>query len=296
MTVAGRSSEDLWVCHLGTVPYRDALALQERLRARRQAEELPDTLLLLEHPPVYTRGRRSHADDLPFGEDFYRAKGIDVVDVDRGGQLTYHGPGQLVGYPIMRIDDVHRYLRTMEDAIIAALGQEGVPARSRHDEGIDYTGVWVGDRKIASIGVHVSRGVTTHGFAVNVNNDLQPFTWVVACGLPDVTMTSVAHELATNAAHTPTPGTTPTLDAARAPAHTAPARAAALDCQPALSCLRKRIAHSFCQAHGRRQRLVTPQRLGIDTANASRRAERAPIKTHQPASIQRPAPAEAVPA
>lgn len=264
MTVADRSSEDLWVCHLGTVPYRDALALQERLRARRQAEELPDTLLLLEHPPVYTRGRRSHADDLPFGEDFYRAKGIDVVGVDRGGQLTYHGPGQLVGYPIMRIDDVHRYLRTMEDAIIAALGEAGIAARSRHHEGIDYTGVWVDDRKIASIGVHVSRGVTTHGFAVNVNNDLEPFTWVVACGLPDVSMTSLSRESVNECA--------------------------------SLSCFRRRMAYAFCQAHGRRQRLVTPQRLGIDTANPSRRAELAPIKTEQPASVQQPAPAEAVPA
>ncbi len=239
-----QSPTDIRVCRLGTVAYRDALAAQEQIRARRQAEELPDTLLLLEHQPVYTRGRRSGADDLPFGEDFYRARGIDVVDVDRGGQLTYHGPGQLVGYPIMRIDDVHRHLRTMEDAIIGALGEEGIAARSRHDEGIDYTGVWVDDRKIASIGVHVSRGVTTHGFAVNVHNELQPFSWVVACGLPSVTMTSIARE-------------------------------SAGDCQ-ALACFRKRIAHSFCQAHGRRQRLVTPQRLGIDTAHASRRAELAP--------------------
>ena len=258
MTVTDRSSSELWVCHLGTVAYRDALAIQEQVRARRQADELPDTLLLLEHPPVYTRGRRSDAEDLPLGEGFYRAKGIDVVDVDRGGRLTYHSPGQLVGYPIMRIDDVHRYLRTIEHAIVAALAGEGVHARSRHDEGIDYTGVWVGDRKIASIGVHVSRGVTTHGFAVNVENDLEPFSWVLACGLPDVTMTSLARELA---------------------------------CEPALSCMRKRVAHSFCEAHGRRQRLVSPARLGIDTTNAARRAtERAPI------NMSPPAPAEAVPA
>ncbi len=235
------------MCHLGLVPYRDALAIQEQIRARRQEDELPDTLLLLEHPPVYTRGRRSGAEDLPLGEDFYRAKGIDVISVDRGGRLTYHSPGQLVGYPIMRIDDVHSYLRTMEHAIIAALAQAGVQARSRHHEGIDYTGVWVHDRKIASIGVHVSRGVTTHGFAVNVSNDLEPFSWVVACGLPDVTMTSLARE-------------------------------SAGECE-ALSCLRRRVAYAFCEAHGRRQRLVSPARVGIDTANAGRRAERAPIKT-----------------
>src|ERR1700761_3258921 len=139
---------ELWVCHIGLVPYSDALAIQGRLRERRQAEEIPDTLLLLEHPPVYTRGRRSGAEDLPFGEDFYRAKGIDVHATDRGGKLTYHGPGQLVGYPIVRIDDVGRYLRTMEAAIVAALAEQRIAARSRHDEGIDYTGVWVGERKI----------------------------------------------------------------------------------------------------------------------------------------------------
>jgi lipoyl(octanoyl) transferase len=260
MTAADRSSEELWVCHLGTVPYRDALAMQDAIRARRQAGELPDTLLLLEHPPVYTRGRRSGAADLPFGEDFYRARGIEVIDTDRGGQLTYHGPGQLVGYPIMGIEDVHRYLRTMEDAIVAALSEEGLRGRSRHEEGIAYTGVWVQERKIASIGVHVSRGITTHGFAVNVENDLDPFTWVVACGLPDVRMTSLARELA-------------------------PAGSTGM------ACMRRRLAFHFCQAHGRRQRLVSPRRLGIDTTNpAGLAAERAPISTTHPA------PAEPIPA
>jgi lipoyl(octanoyl) transferase len=253
-------SVDLWVCHLGVVPYRDALAMQDAIRARRQAGELPDTLLLLEHPPVYTRGRRSGAGDLPFGADFYRAKGIEVIDTDRGGQLTYHGPGQLVGYPIMRVEDVHRFLRTMEQAIVAALSEVGVQARSRHDEGIDYTGVWVGERKIASIGVHVSRGIATHGFAVNVENDLEPFTWVVACGLPDVSMTSLERELA-------------------------PSRSTGL------ACMRRHLAYQFSHAHGRRQRLISPRRLGIDTTHAAGlAAERAPISTSPPA------PAEAIPA
>jgi lipoyl(octanoyl) transferase len=286
MNLADRSSQELWVCNLGVVPYRDALAIQERIRARRQADEVPDTLLLLEHPPVYTRGRRSGAEDLPLGEDFYRAKGIDVIVTDRGGKLTYHGPGQLVGYPIMRIDDVHRYLRTMEGAIISALAEEGIAARSRHDEGIDYTGVWVDDRKIASIGVHVSRGVTTHGFAVNVRNDLEPFSWVVACGLPNVTMTSIAGERDTDETRTPLPdpasalGPPPALD----PVPANPGTASTSACRPAFSCFRKRVAYAFCQAHGRRQRLVSPARIGIDTANA------APIKT-----ISLP-PAEPVPA
>jgi lipoyl(octanoyl) transferase len=225
-------SDELWVCHLRHLPYSDGVAIQETVRARRQAGELPDTLLMLEHPPVYTRGRRAGAEDLPLPESFYRAKGIDVADTDRGGKLTYHAPGQLVGYPIMGIDDVGRYLRTMEDSIVAALSEQGIEARSRHHEGIDYTGVWVDDRKIASIGVHVSRGVTTHGFAVNVDNDLEPFSWVTACGLPDVQMTSIARELGAERAR-------------------------------GLPCFRKEMAYRFCEAHGRRQRLVSAARLGI---------------------------------
>jgi lipoyl(octanoyl) transferase len=188
------TASELWVCPLGTIEYREALALQERVRAARQADLVPDVLLLLEHPPVYTRGRRSDAAELTMGEAWYRAQGIDVVDTDRGGRVTYHGPGQLVGYPIMRIEDVIAYLRTMEQAIVAALADAGIAARARPDDGPDFTGVWTGERKIASIGVHVARGVTTHGFAINVQNDLQPFSWVVACGLDGVQMTSVVQE------------------------------------------------------------------------------------------------------
>jgi len=188
------TADELWVCRLGLVEYREALALQERVRAARKADALPDTLLLLEHPRVYTRGRRSVPGELPLGEGFYRAQGIDVVDVDRGGRLTYHGPGQLVGYPIMRIVDVIAYLRRIEAAIVATLADGGLAARGRPEDGPDYTGVWTGDRKIASIGVHVSRGVTTHGFAINVDNDLEPFAWVVPCGLDGVGMTSVLLE------------------------------------------------------------------------------------------------------
>ena len=187
-------TDELWVCRRPAVEYREALALQERVRAARQAERVADTLLLLEHPPVYTRGRRSDPRELPMGEAWYRERGIDVVDTDRGGRVTYHGPGQLVGYPIMRIADVIAYLRTMERAIVAALAEAGVAARVRPDEGPDFTGVWTEDRKIASIGVHVARGVTTHGFAINVDNDLEPFGWVVPCGLDGVRMTSVLRE------------------------------------------------------------------------------------------------------
>jgi len=226
------ANDELWVCHLGTVPYRDALAMQQDIRERRQMQELGDTLLLLEHPPVYTRGRRSCDDELTLGEDFYRARGIEVVDTDRGGRVTYHGPGQLVGYPIMRTIDIGSYLRTMEGSIIAALAEEGINARSRCAEGPDYTGVWVEDRKIASIGVHVARGVTTHGFAVNVDADLAPFSWVVACGLPDVVMTSIAKE-------------TTSADAVDADG------------------FRASMAEHFCRAHDREPRLVAPAQLGI---------------------------------
>ncbi len=248
--------DELWVCHLGTVPYLDAVALQEQVREQRQAQELPDTLLLLEHPPVYTHGRRSAADELPFAEDFYRAKGIDLLATDRGGRVTYHGPGQLVGYPIMGVTDIGSHLRTMEASIVAALAEEGIAARSRADEGPDYTGVWVGPRKIASIGVHVSRGISTHGFAVNIDNDLDPFSWVVACGLPDVAMTSIADELGNlNPRHAD-------YDSA-APVNVSEASRVA--------CFRKWMAYAFSQAHERRQRLVSPQRLGVDAPVAPTR-------------------------
>ena len=227
------TGEELWVCELGLVPYADALALQERLRGRRLSGRLPDTLLLLEHPPVYTRGRRSREEELPLGEDFYRSRGIEVIGTDRGGRVTYHGPGQLVGYPIMRIDDIGSYLRAMEAAIVSALAREGVHARSRCAEGADYTGVWVGERKIASIGLHVSRGVSTHGFAVNVNNELEPFRWVVACGLPGVSMTSLANELGSSRA-------------------------------VSLQRFRRVMAERFCHVLGRDERLVSPARLGIE--------------------------------
>jgi lipoyl(octanoyl) transferase len=215
---------DLAVVQLGVVPYPEALELQLRLRDARQAGEIGDTLLLLEHPPVYTRGRRTEPHDLPMGEDWYRAQGIEVHDTDRGGRVTYHGPGQLVGYPIMQIGDVPEFIHTMELAVIASLADEGIDAEVR--DGL--TGIWAGDAKIGSIGVHVSRGVTTHGFAVNVDNDLQPFEWVVPCGIDGVRMTSVCKET----------GRTDSL-----------------------GCFRKRVAYRFAQAYGMRQRITSLERL-----------------------------------
>jgi lipoyl(octanoyl) transferase len=178
----------------GLVSYEEARGAQKALEDARQRDEIADVLLLLEHPPVYTKGRRSEPGELPMGEDWYRMQGIEVCPTDRGGRVTYHGPGQLVGYPIVDLraygDDVHLYVRRLEEVMIAALGECGVEARCR--EGL--TGVWVGERKIGSIGVHVNRGVTTHGFAVNVANDLQPFEWIVPCGIADCQVTSITRE------------------------------------------------------------------------------------------------------
>jgi lipoyl(octanoyl) transferase len=220
--------EELWTVDLGLVEYRAAHDLQERVRAARIRGAIPDTLLLLEHPPVYTRGRRSAPGELGMGEEWYRAQGIDIVDVDRGGKVTYHGPGQLVGYPIVGIGDVMDYVGSLEGAIATALADEGIAARGRSHEGIAWTGVWVDDRKLASIGLHVSQGVAKHGFAVNVDNSLEPFGWIVPCGLPEVQMTSIAAERGAG---------------------------------PHMRCFRKRMAWRFAQAHGARQRLVSRVRL-----------------------------------
>ena len=193
--MTGLQELPIWCVRTGLVPYGEAFALQKRIERARREEALPDVLLLLEHPPTYTRGRRSEPGELPMGVDWYRMQGIEVVDTDRGGRVTYHGPGQLVGYPIMSLrpygDDVHDYIRRMERVIVASLATFGVEAGL-----VDgLTGVWTSERrKIASIGVHVSRGITTHGFAVNVNNDLQPFEWIVPCGIEHCQMSSITRE------------------------------------------------------------------------------------------------------
>jgi lipoate-protein ligase B len=187
--------EPIACIRLGQVPYEEARETQKRLEGLRHREAIPDVLLLLEHPPVYTKGRRSTPDELPMGEDWYRMQGIEIAPTDRGGRVTYHGPGQLVAYPIVSLraygDDVHLYVRNLERVMIGSLAEHGVEAGLR--DGL--TGVWVGERKIGSIGVHVNRGVTTHGLAVNVNNDLQPFEWIVPCGIDHCQVTSLTREL-----------------------------------------------------------------------------------------------------
>lgn len=179
------------VRRLGRVRYREALELQRELVSRRIADEIPDTLLLLEHPAVFTLGKRTQDSHIPGGLESLRRLGAEVFSTDRGGSVTYHGPGQIVGYPIVDLkamrQDVKWYLNSLEETVIRALGDIGITAgRSRN-----RTGVWVGDRKICAIGVRVERWVASHGFALNVNTDLQPFREIIPCGIPDGGITSV---------------------------------------------------------------------------------------------------------
>jgi lipoyl(octanoyl) transferase len=189
-------SRSLRVLDLGPRPYREALELQRELcRARAAGETAEDLLLLVEHEPVVTLGRATRAASLPLAPAELERRGLSVFEVERGGDVTYHGPGQLVGYPILDLrehrTDLHWYLRTLEDALITALGVLGIEA-SRNP---GLTGVWTAGRKIASIGIHVKQWVTLHGFALNVTTDLSRFDLVVPCGIQNVVMTSVAEEL-----------------------------------------------------------------------------------------------------
>ena len=189
-------SERLLVTDLGRRAYEEVLELQRDLCRRRLAGDLADDrLLLVEHDPVVTLGRGTRASSLPLAPAELAGRGVPVVEVERGGDVTYHGPGQLVGYPILHLGehrrDLHWYLRTLEDVLVLALGRLGVEAERRHG----LTGVWTAGRKIASIGIHVKQWVTYHGFALNVSTDLTAFDLIVPCGIEDVMMTSVAEEL-----------------------------------------------------------------------------------------------------
>jgi lipoyl(octanoyl) transferase len=168
---------------LGRIGYAEALAIQKDLATRRKAGEIPDQLLIVEHPHVITLGRNGHLENLLASEDILRRAGISFHASDRGGDITYHGPGQIVGYPIFDLRewkrDVVAYVRTMEQAIIDALGEFGIAA-GRLD---GCTGVWVNGKKLAAIGVHISRWVTSHGFALNRTTDLNYFQYIVPCGL-----------------------------------------------------------------------------------------------------------------
>ena len=190
------SASPLEVRRLGRVPYADALALQEELRARLGRGEIGDTVLLLEHPDVVTFGRSAKPENALHDDTELRQAGYDVFRVNRGGDVTWHGPGQLVGYPILDLtrhgSDVHLYLRALESVLIAALADFGLRAQRR--EG--FAGVWLDERrKIASIGVGLRRWLTLHGFALNVNCDLSRFGAIVPCGLAGVEMVSMASAL-----------------------------------------------------------------------------------------------------
>ena len=186
--------------HLGLVPYARGLELQRAAaRARISGALAHDVLLLLEHPPVITLGRSSKAQHLVATPEMLAERGVELFEAERGGDVTFHGPGQLVGYPIVNLrghrKDLHWYLRQVEAVLIHALEATGIDAE--RSEG--RTGVWTGGRKIASIGVHARDWVTWHGFALNVSNDLSYFDLIVPCGLAGVTMTSVDRELGSTA-------------------------------------------------------------------------------------------------
>ncbi len=178
---------------LGRIPYAEAVELQLAVRDTVKKSEGPERFLLLEHPHVYTLGRNADGSDILAGPDWLRARGVEVADCDRGGQVTYHGPGQLVGYPIVNLSpdrrDIRRYVRDLQEALIRTLAGYGIEGRPGEEAA--FIGVWVGESKIASIGVHLSRWITTHGFALNVSTDLSYFSGIIPCGLNQVEMTSI---------------------------------------------------------------------------------------------------------
>jgi lipoyl(octanoyl) transferase len=251
-------SAEVLVIRCGLVSYDEALVAQRWLRDARQEGAIPDALLLLEHPPVYTRGRRATPEELPMAIEWYGLQGIEVRDTDRGGQVTYHGPGQLVAYPIVDLqpygDDVHEYVRRLEQVAIRSLAQYEVEAQTI--EGL--TGVWtegapppggrraenrsisaeIGPsteeaRKIGSIGVHVSRGITTHGLAINVSNDLKPFEWIVPCGIEGCQVTSLSRETGE---------------------------------EQSLAAFTTTVADNFAEVYGRDPVPTSPDALGLDNA------------------------------
>ncbi|SEH10917.1 lipoyl synthase [Thermoleophilum album] len=217
-------AHELWVSWLGLVEYREALELQRRVHAARVADRIPDVLLLLEHPPVYTCGVRTRPEDLPLPREEYERRGIAVHAVDRGGRVTYHGPGQLIGYPIVRVGRVREFVSAIERALVAVLNAEGVT--DAHVPASD-TGIWTSHGKIASIGIRVRDGVSLHGFALNVDCDLEPFRWIHPCGMSEAAMSSLALE-----------------------GH--PGR---------MRCVRRRCGYELARALGARQRLVSRDRL-----------------------------------
>lgn len=180
---------------LGVVNYPTGLELQREKVAARKAGAIPDTLLLLEHPHVYTLGRNARREHVLVSLEFLRSRGAEVFDTDRGGDVTYHGPGQLVGYPIIDLTqhrrDIAWYMRSLEEVFVRVASDYGIEAGRVPGA----TGVWVGSEKLAAMGVHISRWTTSHGFAFNINTDLRYFDWIVPCGLRDKGVTSLSRLL-----------------------------------------------------------------------------------------------------
>ncbi|MBE0571405.1 MAG: lipoyl(octanoyl) transferase LipB [Ignavibacteriaceae bacterium] len=185
----------LTYCDLGFIDFKDSWDLQKEIFSKRVAGEVEDYLLLLEHPNTYTLGKTAHRENLKGSEDYLRENQISVYDIDRGGDITYHGPGQIVGYPIIDLNnwfkDTHKYLRALEEVIIKTCSEYGLNC----DRNLKHTGVWIGDKKIAAIGIKVSRWITMHGFAFNVNTDLNLFNGIIPCGIQDKSVTSLSKEL-----------------------------------------------------------------------------------------------------
>lgn len=175
------------IINLGRMDYQEALDIQEKLVAERQAGEGMDTLLLVEHPPVLTLGRRGKLDNIVVSEEFLRANNIKVYEISRGGDITYHGPGQIVGYPVMDLRnhgrDIKDFVWRIEETFIRLLDEQYNIKAVREDN--KYTGVWIDDKKITAIGIGVKKWVTMHGFAFNVNTNLDHFNWIIPCGLAD---------------------------------------------------------------------------------------------------------------
>ncbi len=188
-------NKKLKYCDLGTFDYKDAWDLQKSILDLRYQQRIDDVLLLLEHPHTYTLGKTAHRENLVGSSEYLEENKISVYDIDRGGDITYHGPGQIVGYPIIDLNnwkkDTHKYLRALEEILIKTCYDYGINA-IRNPE---LTGVWIEGRKIAAIGIKVSRWVTMHGFAFNINTDLNLYNGIIPCGINDKEVTSMKNEL-----------------------------------------------------------------------------------------------------
>lgn len=196
MLMANQSTYKIFdYCDLGMIDYKHAWDIQRDVFSKRLHSEINDTLFLLEHPHTYTLGKVAEKENLISSDDQLKELGVSVYEIDRGGDITYHGPGQIVGYPIINLknwkEDTHEYLRGLEEIIMNVCSDYGLQTK-RHPK---YTGVWIEDRKIAAIGIKVSRWITMHGFAFNINTDLSYFGGIIPCGIKDKDVTSLQREL-----------------------------------------------------------------------------------------------------